>query len=127
MEPFGVHQIEWRLFYDQGFNAPLSKGLFFSTICITSVMPSVINLCAGCIALLVMPLPGKDSMYMVCMKDEPTALDRTILATYLSAWLIIANNRRNCYCCISVAAGYQFGEPSLFCGTGFRARSKITW
>jgi hypothetical protein len=89
MTPLGVPQIEWRLFYDQGFNAPLGKGLFFSTICITSVIPAIINICAGCIALLVMPLPGKDSIYTVCMKDKPTALDRTILATYLSVWLVL--------------------------------------
>jgi hypothetical protein len=85
---FGAPQIEWQLFYNQGFNVPLSKGLFFSTICITSVIPAFINICAGCIALLVMPLPGKNSMYTLCMKDELTTLDRTILATYLSAWLI---------------------------------------
>ena len=89
MSPLGVESIDWNLFYALGFSEPLSKGLFYSTICITSIVPPAINIVIGCIAVLTKPLPGKRYIYNVCIKEETTDLDRWLLAAYISSWIII--------------------------------------
>lgn len=84
-EIFGANKIIWRTFFEHGFTDPLRKGLFFSTMCATTFVPTLVHLCAGCGAILLAPLPGKNKVASICMKGNPTALEKTIITFYL--WL----------------------------------------
>lgn len=76
-------KIEWHKFYDDSFTYPFSKGVFFTTMCLTSLIPILIHFGIVCFSIITRLFPGKDTVRDYCHKEKTTSLEKAIIVSYL--------------------------------------------